>query len=207
VSCERARLIVDPLELDPGDAHVQGCADCQAQLAALRRITHAMRDVGARSRRAPDHLARVWAAVEQRPARNWLPIAGAGTVLVAAAAALVLWLRKPDPPQLAIDVIAGDGAAIRGDARVGDRLRIRARDGDAIHVRVYRNDRHLVLECPRMCTRDDGSMRGELVLEIARYQVLWLDGPTAPPTGSVDGDIAAATQAGARHELRELEVR
>ena len=207
MTCERARQIADPGEIDPDDPHVKDCTDCQAQLAALGRITHAMRDVGVRSRRAPDHLARVWAAVDRRPARRWLPIAGAGTVLVAAAAALVLWLRRPEPQRLAIDVIAGDGAATRGDARVGDRLRIRAREGDAIGVRVYRNDRHLVLECPRMCVRDDGSMRGELVLEIARYQVLWLDGPAPPPTGSVDGDIAAATAAGARHELRELEVR
>jgi hypothetical protein len=203
VSCDRAAAIADPDEVDAD--HLAGCADCQAQLAAMRRIAHAMREVGASAKRRPDHLARVWAAVDKPPRRRWLPRSGAGMitaggVLVAAAAVLVLWLRRPEPPpRFAIDVVAGNGTAIRGDAKLGDRLRIRAREGA---VRVYVNDRRLVLECPRMCQHQ------ELVLDaIARYQVLWIDGPAPAPTGSIDGDIAAASAAGARHELRELEVR
>ena len=204
MSCERAAAIVDPDEVDA--AHVAGCAECQAQLAAVRRITGAMREAGAHAKRKPDHLARVWATVE-RPRRNWLPYAGAGTVLVAAAAVLVFWLRRPDPaPRFDIDFVASSGEPVRGDAKLGDRMRVRAREGKAIAVRVYANDRNLVLECPRACRTSDGAMIGEITLEIAKYQVLWIDG-TVPVTGTVDGDIAAAKAAGAKHELRELEVR
>ena len=198
--------IVDPDDVDP--AHVAGCADCQAQLAAVRRITHAMREVGAHANRKPDHLSRVWAAVGQPPRRRRLPIAGAGTVLVAAAAALVFWLRRPEPPpRFDVVVVAGNGEPIRGAAKLGDTLRVRARQGNAISVRVYANDRHLVLECPRMCRSSDGAMIGEVVLELANYQVLWIDGPAPSPTGSIDGDIAAAKAAGAQHEMIELEIR
>lgn len=211
MTCDRARLLVDPDDVDHADPHVAACADCQAQLAALRRIARAMRDVGASSRRRPDHLERVWTALDRtsRPRRARSTIVATGAVLLAAAAVVALWLRRPaPPPRFEVSVISGSGAAIRGDAHLGDRVRIRARAEDAITVRVYRNDRHLLLDCPRMCRREGGSYVGEVPLDaVARYQVAWIRGTVPPATGSLDGDIAAATAAGAQHELRELEVR
>jgi hypothetical protein len=211
VSCERAAQIVDPADIDPRDAHVAGCADCQVQLAALRRIAGAMRDVGSTRQRAPDHLARVWATLDRAPAssrRARTTIVAATAVVLAAAAALLVWLRTPArPPRFEIDIVDGQSAPIRGDAHLGDRLRIRARAGASVGVRVYRNDRELLLECPRMCRRDGGAYVGDVTLDaVARYQVLWLDG-TMPAARSPDEDVAAASSNGARFELRELEVR
>ncbi len=211
MTCERAAQIVDPDDIDPSDPHVIACDACQAQLAALRRIVHAMRDAGASRQRAPDHLDRVWAAIDRRPATSRRPriaIVAATAGVLAAAAVLLLWLRRPAaPPQFAVDVLDGKSAPIRGDAHLGDRLRVRARAGASITVRVYRNDRELLLECPRMCRREHGADVGEVTLDaVARYQVLWFGGAVSAAR-SPDEDIAAATAAGARFELRELEVR
>jgi hypothetical protein len=220
VSCERAVLLADADEVDPNDPHVAGCADCQAQLAAMRRIARAMRDIGSDARRAPDHLERVWATLDRevgthlshtsRTRRKTMIGVGAAAGILAMAAGTLLWLRRPAPaPRFAVDVInSSEGAAIRGDAHLNDRLRVRARADRAVTVRVYRNDSELLLECPRACRREGDTLVGDVALDaIARYQVLWIEGATPPPATTLDADIASVTAAGARYDLRELEVR
>lgn len=222
MSCERAARLVDPGEVDLGDPHVAACADCQAELDAVRRIAGAIRHVGNDARRAPDHLERVWATLDRHAGssrssaarasrtRSRLVVAGAAAGVLALAAGVLLWLRAPAPaPRFAIDVIDGDeGAAIRGDAHLGDHLRVRAQAGKAVTVRVYRNDRELLLECPRSCRRDGDSFVGQVTLDgVARYQVLWIAGTAPPAATTLDADIAAVTAAGAQYELREVDVR
>ena len=144
-------------------------------------------------------------AAARRPAR-W-PWLAAPAVGLAAAIALIWWLRGGEPaPRFEVEVVSAHAVAIRGDAHLGDRLRVRARAGAAVWI--YRNDRELLLACPRDCTRDGDALIGELALDaIARYQVVWLsaDG-VSPGGGELERDVAAASAAGATHELREIVV-
>lgn len=212
---ERERLAELPAE-DARDAeaaaHLEGCAACRASRDRYRRIARAMRDVGAGHVRRPDHLARLWARLDAPRARRW-PRWGwlaAPALGLAAAAALLVWLGRGGPapaaPRFAVDVIAQDKVALRGDARIGDRLRVRARAGAAVWI--YRNDRELLLVCPRACRRDGDALIAELALDaIGRYQVVWLSTARGPaPGGALEQDVAAASAAGIAYELRELAV-
>ncbi len=226
--------------LDPeARAHLDRCADCGPRLAEYERIARAMREIGAAHQRRPDHLARLWARIDERkriagwgprglrpwggaeprgidapPARRpgrwpWLAAPALG---LAAAVALIWWLRGGEPapgepaPRFAVEVVSQHAVAVRGDARLGDRLRVRARAGAAVWI--YRNDRELLLACPRDCARDGDALIGEVALDaIARYQIVWLSTASAPaPGGELERDVAAASAAGATHELREIVV-
>ena len=59
-----------------------------------------------------------------------------------------------------------------------------------------------------MCRAMANAVTGEVTLDaIARYQIVWLSAASVPaPGGDLESDIAAATAAGASHELRELVV-
>jgi RNA polymerase sigma-70 factor, ECF subfamily len=189
--------------------------------ATYLRIARAIREVSAGVERRPDHVARAIAAgvavtpigAAPRSSRNWARRAAriAGPVLaLAAAAALVWWLRRdrePAPPRFAMEIVAHGRPVLRGDAQLGERLRVTARAGAAIWI--YRNDHELVLVCPRDCRRDGEQLVGELVLDaIGRYQVVWLSTEQLPlPSGDLERDVAAARAAGATHDLRDLEVR
>lgn len=226
--CDRVETerLIDADELDAAAReHVAGCAPCEARLAGYRRIAGALRALGASHAVPADRRERLLATIDalpaeaprdriafadRRSARRWRTHAVAAVGL-AAAAVLALWLtsdRAPVAPRFELAVLAGTGEPTRGDARLGERLRVRARLGSSIGIRIYRNDRELLLECPRGCTRDGGVMIGEITLDaIARYQIVWFDGPLPPSAGELDRDVAAAAAAGARYELRELEVR
>jgi hypothetical protein len=205
-------LALDALD-DDARAHLESCGDCGPRLAEYQRIARAMRELGAAHVRRPDHLARLWARIDARidapPARRprrWLRFA-APAVGLAAAAVLVWWLRGGEPaPRFAVEVVSQQAVAVRGDAQLGDRLRVRARVGAAVWI--YRNDRELLLACPRDCARDGDALIGELALDaIARYQIVWLSTARAPvPGGELERDVAAASAVGATHELREIVV-
>jgi hypothetical protein len=209
--CDRFEHEHLPDVLVPGTeaaAHIESCAECRTHRDAYQRIALAMRDAGAGHVRRSDHLARLWArtdAPSAKPSRRW-PRFAAPAVGLAAAAALVWWLRAEPPPRFAIEVVARTVVAIRGDARLGDRLRVRARVGAAVWI--YRNDHELLLVCPRDCRHDGDAVMGEIVLDaIGRYQVVWWSAASGPlPTGDLERDVAAASAAGAAHELREIAV-
>jgi hypothetical protein len=205
--------LAELLALDALDAearlHLETCAACRPRRDAYQRIALAMREIGATHVRRADHVARLWAhgdAPRSRSPRRWLRFA-APVVGLAAAVALIWWLRRGDPPpRFAVEVVAQSAVALRGDARLGDRLRVRARAGAAMWI--YRNDRDLLLVCPRDCARDGDALVGEVALDaIGRYQIVWLSTASGPlPGGELERDVAAATAAGAAHELREIAV-
>lgn len=186
--------------------HLATCQQCQELRRRYQRLFSALRAQGSGAPRRADHVARVLATARPRPAVRW---AAAGAV-VALAAALALWWRlrpgAPVEPELAVEVIAQAGPTLRGDAQLGDRLRVRARAGAAVWI--YRNDRELLLVCPRDCKRQGDGMQGELTIDqVGRYQVVWLSpAPTLAATGELEADVAAARAEGARHQLREIEV-
>jgi hypothetical protein len=120
----------------------------------------------------------------------------------------------PTRPQLTIEIFAraeiGLEAprprALRGDAHLGERMRITTDPGAAIWI--FRNDRELLRVCPPDCRRDGDRLVAEIELDtIGRYQIVWLSTERVPvPSGDIERDIAAARAAGAKHELRDLEV-
>lgn len=187
--------------------HLATCPQCQELHRRYQRVLSALRAQGSGAARRSDHVARVLAAARPSPARRWA-VAGAALAL---AAALALWWRlrpsgEPVAPEFAVEVIAQAGPTLRGEAQLGDRLRVRIRAGAAVWI--YRNDHELLLVCPRDCQRRGDEVQGELPIDqVGRYQVVWLSpAPALEASGSLEQDVAAARRAGARHELRELEV-
>lgn len=214
---------VDAAERDESFAeHLASCAVCQAYQAKYQRLTGAIREVSAGAKRRSDHVARVLASASEgaplhrpdRPDRpdsqkmrraRWI----APLVAMAAGLALVWWLRRDPasiPPRFAMEILEKGTAVMRGDAQLGDLLRVTAQPGAALWI--YRNDRELLLVCPRDCRRAGASMVGELALDaIGHYQVVWLSTDRVPaPSGELERDMTAAEAAGANREMRALEV-
>lgn len=231
-------------ELAADEAHLATCQDCRAALARYQRLARGLAALAAAApRRRADHVARALAAAAAEPAvaesapaatpapalppgqaevtplrprrraaTRWAPLAGLAAL--AAAAALLLWLRRdgatpaPPPVRFAFEVVAQGGPALRGEAQLGDELRVTLPPGSALWI--YRNDRELLLVCPRDCRRsaDGAALLASRALDgIGRYQLVWLSTAEVPaPRGELQADIAAARAAGARHELRELDV-
>jgi hypothetical protein len=204
--------------------HIEECAECRALLDKHQRIRAAFPRLGAAHGQRPDFEARMLAAIaregEGKPARRrWWGLGLGVAAAAAVAAALLFLLMDRSAPQVAglrIEVMAGGAATRTTMHQVGDILDIHASAGGAAHaeLRVYRNDTDLVLHCPSAadarCTRRDHALAARLVLDaMGRYQVLWLTSDTRlpGPGSSLEHDVARAARDGARHELREIEVR
>lgn len=205
----------------PLDDHFATCADCRAERAFYERLREDIAAAGEGIEPPPGWQAELWAAVEQRKAARWR-LRGWWLLVPAAAAVLiaVLLLRPSAPPParlaLAVEVETGTGTVRRGaEAHPGDRLRLRASTGEADHVelRVYRNNRILVLRCSTEppCQRRQGVLEAAFLLPaIGSYQSLLLTSDRALPEAGagLDPDVAAALAAGARATLgTEVEAR
>ncbi|HEX9731226.1 MAG TPA: hypothetical protein VGG06_04475 [Thermoanaerobaculia bacterium] len=190
------------------DEHFAVCADCRAARAAYERLGQALAAAGAELAPPPGWTARVWARLDERRERRrrgWLLAPAAA--LAAAALAAVLWVvpSRPPPAGLRLEVAVESASGRRGlEAQPGDRLVLRAAAGGRPHaeLRVYRNDRELVLRCAGEppCRRRGDTL--EAVVELAApgaYQSLLLaaDAPLPPPAGTLDDDAGAALDAGA----------
>lgn len=117
MNCEMARESLEPYAGDllaPAERaavgrHLEGCASCRADLAALERVRAELPSLHAA---APPDVEGMWAEIRPRltPRRSWAvrPLAVRPWVMVAAAAALItvsvgttmllVNLRNPDPP-------------------------------------------------------------------------------------------------------------
>lgn len=210
----------------PLDDHFATCPDCLAEREVYDRLRGAIASAGDGIEPPPGWQAGVWAAIEERKSarrrlRGWwflVPAAAAAILLVALAA--VLLLRTPAPPSarlaLAVELEAGSGPVRRGtEAHPGDRLHLRASTGEAVHaeLRVYRNDRALVLRCSTEppCRRRQGTLEATFLLpSIGSYQPLLVtSGQTLPEAGAgLDADVATAIETGAQATMgTEIEVR
>jgi hypothetical protein len=193
------------------DEHFVTCPDCQEAAAAYDRLRAGIAALGADLAPPERWQARVWQEVETRRARRfrWRPLVFAGGL--AAALVAVLLLRAPPPDAaiaLRVEVQAGATSRRGEEARPGDSLALRADIGGAPHaeLRVYRNDRELLLHCSDQppCTRERGAIATALTLDSpGRYQPLLLVGeePLPAPAGELDADAAAAAAAGATVKL------
>jgi hypothetical protein len=198
-------------------AHVEGCAQCQAERARYRRLIGALAEVSAGARRRGDHVARALAradaeaipigrsterssdrAVERsrgranarRPALLAAPL-----VAMAAALALVWWLRR-DPAPGPEPLPEPPRFAFELVEQPGRAMRGAAQLGQRLRVRaragaalwVVRNDVELLLVCPRDCRRDGAQLVGEVALDaIGHYQMVWLSTDQVPAPG---GELA-----------------
>jgi len=187
----------------PLDEHFSTCPDCLAARRAYEGLRTGIAGLGEEEEPPAGWQARVWERIEQRRERRrswrqwwWVVPAGAAATL---AAFLLLRPPGPRPAFLKAEVEAGTAVQRGAEAKPGDRLRLTAATGGARYaeMRVYRNDRELVLRCSaeRPCT---------LLLDaIGRYQpLLLLSGKPLPATATgLEADTRAALAAGADVEL------
>ena len=184
----------------------------------IGRLEDELAKLGEAHEPKPGWQARVLAATSpatpaRRPRWWWFALPA---LAVAAIVAIVIGTRKPAEPDvlaLAIDLRSGS-AVVRGtSAKVGDVVHATASGGRHRAVWIYRDDRVLVLACPGApagCVARDGTLSGEVTLDApGRYTVIALDGdaPLPPPTGSLDGDLAAAHANHVRTRTETIEVR
>jgi hypothetical protein len=151
-----------------------------------------------------------------RAAARWALMAAPA---LAAAAAVVIWLRSEPPPvdgpapvddELALTVRSGPtvrrGGASPTSASVGDILEVSARVGAGGELRVYRGERSLVRRCPgdSACRASGAGAAHVWVVDLpldapGRYQVIGFVGALGgDPTGLLDTDLATASRDGAR---------
>lgn len=197
--------------------HVAACPTCAARIDAYRGIATAIGAAQTADTRSPDYEARLASALDEvdrrraNPGRRWI---GIGLSSLAAAAVVLVVLRLGDSrsPQLAVEIVRGDGHVRRGDDHlIGDRLRARASSRRPhVALRLYRDD-VLVVACPPRC---DPSTDGALAIDVTldapgSYQVLWLEAAAEipPPRGDLAGDLARSSDAGAAYQIREITVR
>ncbi len=209
----------------PLDEHFGTCPDCRQARAAYERLRDGLASLDAELEPPPHWQARTWKWIAARRVRRrrWVPWTVVGG-LAAALAALVL-LRNPNANLTAASLrveLEARGATRRGDeAHPGDRLRLRASIGGARHaeLRVYRDDRELVLRCSAEqppCAASGGWLRDRAIQApveldtVGRYQPLLLVGPRPFPGGGagLDADVAAAVAGGAEVRMgRAVDVR
>lgn len=129
--------------------------------------------------------------------------AWAGSLAVAAALLLWLLLRKPPAPQpadhgLTVAVLHQEGmraVPVEGEAALGDVLTARIISTAADEVRIYRDDRELVVRCPvpgdARCKLDGRHHLIELPLDApGSYRTVALrPAPTKPPSGDLQADL------------------
>ncbi len=211
---------IDDDDLDAeARAHVESCAECRANLEANRKLAGDLSRLSDRHALSASASERLWAAVERgetpprAPSRLRKAAAVALPLALAAGLLVAFLLRAPVTVSLEYRVRAGDGVVRSGDAAAGERLQVEAQSGAANHdLRVYRDRSLLVARCPGAgdCWADGHTTTLELRFDTpGTYEILWLSSAASipAPSGSVDGDVADAVEAGARYELRELRVR
>lgn len=199
--------------------HFATCPDCLAARAAHERLRNALGLVGEEAEPPPGWQGRVWQEIERRRAgrrRPWLWLVPVGLAAALVGLVLVLLPRPVPAPALTVAVTPGDGPVRRGaEARPGDRLELAATADGSGHaeLRVYLNDRELVLACSDRppCERRGDRLTATLELPgIGRYQPVLLtsEEPIPPPAAGLDADAAAALDEGAEVTLgRQVEVR
>ena len=184
----------------------------------LERIESALKRLGAEHEPPPGWESRVLAAVAaERRSRPWWMFAAPGVALAAAAAVAVVALLPSRPRALALNVEVTQQEKTRGEqvgeARVGDTVHLTVSGGDRHHaLRVYRDERELVFQCPGGPTcrsSDDGLIADLKVSMVGTYRIFALSAsaPLPEPTGNFDADLAAMTRAKVTPKERQLYVR
>jgi hypothetical protein len=194
---------------EPLDAHFETCPDCRAARAAYETLRRGLAETDAPPEPPAGWQARVWARIDSgapRTRRSWGRwLAPAAGLAAAAGLAVAVWRPEPRPPGLDVSVESAMGAVRRSlEAQPGDRITLAASTGGRpqFELRVYRNDRSLLLRCSREppCAVRRDEVRATLSLEErGSYQTLLVvsQQPIPEPRGEFDADAGAALDAGA----------
>jgi hypothetical protein len=141
-------------------------------------------------------------------ARRLRLAAGIAISVIAAAAGIVIYLVvgpgtrvRPAGEPLALSMEVRDGTAVvrgAGTARIGDVIIVHGRWGAEGELRIYRDDREVVLQCRTSaepgCRADGGAIAGEhKITAPGKYRAVIFNGATGPPTGNLDRDVAGHT--------------
>ena len=191
-------------------AHFDTCPECLAARAAHEAVIARLVDTGQGWQPPGDWEARVMARIaREQPARRfgwWYAL-----FPVLAAAGLALFLLRPGAPSLpgsdsltlALGVVDTQQVVRGENPKPGDLLSIRVAVGRVAHVavRIYRDDRTLVYGCggTNDCPRTGPDISTQVAMDApGEYRTIVLGGPNAVPaaTGSLDGDVARAREAG-----------
>jgi hypothetical protein len=137
----------------------------------------------------------------RRARGRWIPVAAA----VAAAAGLLLWWQHSPAPstdpskdeRLSSHIIRSQGSRSSDastEAAVGDVLQVEVTEENQGELRIYRDDREVVVRCPGQaeCAQASGRLTAELRLSApGRYRAVYLrPAQSISPTGTLDGDLA-----------------
>lgn len=165
--------------------------------AAIAADLRSMPDVAAPADLAPSILAAADRASAQRTRR--LALVGAA-VAFAAAVAIYLVVRREESPAMVVGMEGHRGSGfVRGSdgLKAGDRLVIHGTWRRRGELRLYHDDHEVVFRCTSErdpgCRREGDQLLGEYVVDAGgSYRVVLIDG-TAPTTGNLEDDLAAAT--------------
>lgn len=156
-----------------------------------------------------DRAVTRWAAARRK--RRLSIALGATTAAVLAAVFLLQLCAAPSAVRLDVAVLAPPGATRRGDAAVGDLLRVRVHDDQPhLELRVYLGTA-LIARCPgsTACQRNASLVELDWRLaEAGAYQIILLSGSSDIPAGhgALDRDLLDARGAGVSIEIRRLPV-
>lgn len=191
---------------EPLDEHFATCPDCREARAVYERLRQEIREVGVEEEPPPGWEARVWQRIEERrrrPRWAWV-LAPLGAAALAATLFFAL-PRTPSTPSLVQEIVGGETVVRAASAHPGDRLELHVETAGARYaeLRVYRNERELLLRCPgdSSCERDGSEIRVSLTFPSAgEYQAVLVlnDEPLAAPGKGLDSDAGAALDRGAR---------
>jgi hypothetical protein len=200
----------------PLDAHFYDCADCREAREAYLRIQSGLR--GASETPRPGWESKVLDAINRAPQRgaawgrrSWAGAAiAAGTAGVAVAFALTR-PRAPAPLSVTAEIVRAERSTLRSSSpQPGDELKLTAVTGGARYaeLRVYREDRQLVLRCfpPESagaisCSRAGDQLQASLRLPSpGAFQALVAasDVPLPAPAPTLAEDTESLLRAGAR---------
>jgi hypothetical protein len=190
---------------EPLDEHFATCPDCREAQAVYERLRQEIGEMDMEEP-SPGWEARVWQRIgerRRRPRWAWV-LAPIGAAALAATLFFAL-PRTPSTPSLAQEIVGGETVVRAASAHPGDRLELRVETAGAPYaeLRVYRNERELLLRCPggSSCERDGSEIRASLIFPSAgEYQAVLVldDEPLAAPGKGLDSDAGAALDRGAR---------
>lgn len=199
---------------EPLDAHFTTCEDCLRARRFYARLTAELQDLDGTLEPPEDWRDKVRERVASqapRPGRRPWPMRFAALFVLALG--LGLWMRSAETPPtgLRVEIRSSAETTYRGDrAQPGDSLHLRApADREYVELRVYRDDRDLVLLCTHQapCRRQTSVIEARLVLEVRgvyRPVLLRSSTPLPKPTGrGLDADIELAVDSGATFELAD----
>lgn len=188
---------------EPLAEHFATCPDCLEARATYQRLRQDIAGIGADDEPPAGWETRVWARIEERKRKpRWIWFLAPVGAAALAATLFFAVPRTPSAPSLVQEVVAGGSVRRAAGAHPGDRLDLRAETAGSPHaeLRVYRNERDLVLRCPSdagdpSCRRGGDGLRASLTLPSAGdYQAMLIldDQPLPPPGKGLDPDAGAA---------------